>query len=328
MDKIRIGIIGTGGIAHWHARQLTELDYVEICAITDPSTDNRESIISDYHLDGVRQFVEHREMLENTELDAVVICSPHTLHFQQAMDAMSSGCHVLLEKPMACSEEEAQKLIDTAEKLKKVLQVSYQRHFQPEFLFIRDAIASGEIGKLTSVTASLYQEWGQGTTGSWRQNPALSGGGMLMDSGSHIVDVLLWTTGLSPEKVTTQMQQHHSPVELDSFTSIRFENNVVAGLNIVGYAPCWHETYIFCGDNGGIFYDNGKVTIRRLGEEPIIPKLPEQTTNQDKSFIDAILGKHEVIVPGQFAKEVVKLTEMIYEAAGYEPLKSGKSSLI
>lgn len=74
-----------------------------------------------------------------------------------------------------------------------------------------------------------------------------------MDSGSHIIDVLLWTTGLSPLEVTTQMQQHDTPVELDSFTSIRFENDVIAGLNIVGYAPCWHETYVFCGDNGGIF---------------------------------------------------------------------------
>jgi len=320
MGNIRVGMIGTGGIAHWHARQLKELEEAAIVAITDPSPQNRERIISEHQLDGVREFSDYKDMLENTELDAVVICSPHTLHFKQAMDAMNSGCHVLIEKPMACSQKEAEQMIETAEELGRVLQVSYQRHFQPEFLFIRNAIANGEIGNLTSVTASLYQEWGQGTVGSWRQNPSLSGGGMLMDSGSHIVDVLLWTTGLSPQEVTTQMQKHQSPVELDSFTSIRFENGVVAGLNIVGYAPCWHETYVFCGDNGGIFYDNGKITIRRLGEEPITPQLPEQTTNQDKSFIDAILGKHEVLVPGQFAKEVVKLTEMIYNAAGYNPL--------
>ena len=318
IEKVRVGMIGTGGISHWHARQLKELDYAVISAVTDPSPENREKIISEYKLDGVRQFEDYKEMLDSVELDAVIICSPHTLHFQQAMDVLNSGCHVLIEKPMACSQDEAEHLIETAEKLGKILQVSYQRHFQPEFLFIRDAIANGTIGKLTSVTASLYQEWGQGTTGSWRQNPALSGGGMLMDSGSHIIDVLLWTTGLKPIEVTTQMQQHNAPVELDSFTSIRFENDVVAGLNIVGYAPCWHETYVFCGDNGGIFYDNGKITIRKLGEEPVIPQLPEQTTNQDKSFIDAILGKHEVMVPGQFAKEVVKLTEMIYEVGGIQ----------
>ncbi|KAF9112754.1 hypothetical protein BGX30_007193, partial [Mortierella sp. GBA39] len=153
-------------------------------------------------------------------------------HFQQAQDVLSSGLHVLIEKPMTCSSAEAELLIHTAEQAGKILQVSYQRHFQPEFLYIRDAIASGVIGKVTSVTASLYQEWRQGTPGSWRQDPALSGGGFLMDSGSHIIDVLLWTTGLTPVDVKPQLHMHGAPVEIDTFTSIRFAEGAVAGLNL------------------------------------------------------------------------------------------------
>lgn len=319
-EKIRIGMIGTGGISHWHARQLKELDNVEIIAIADPNQQSKDKIVADIGLANVKQFSDYQDMFQHVQLDAVVICSPHTLHFQQAIDSLNNGCHVLIEKPMACSEYEAQQMINTAKHLGKVLQVSYQRHFQPDFLFIRDAIADGLIGNLTSVTASLYQDWGYLTTGSWRQNPALSGGGMLMDSGSHILDVLLWTTGLKPVEVSAQIQKHNAAVELDSFTSIRFENDVIAGVNIVGNAPCWHETYVFCGEKGGIFFDNGKITVRLIGEEPYTPKLPEQTTNQDKSFIDAIVGKHEVLVPGEFAKQVVKLTEMIYQAADYKPI--------
>ncbi|MCY9664292.1 Gfo/Idh/MocA family oxidoreductase [Paenibacillus alginolyticus] len=319
MSTIRVGMIGTGGISQWHARQLLELKEVEIKAITDTSSENREKFAAKFSLTGVKQFSEYQDMLDQVELDAVVICSPHTLHFQQATDVLNKGLHVLIEKPMTCSSEEAEQLITTAEKAGKVLQVSYQRHFQPEFLFIRDAIANGEIGKLTSITASLYQEWKQGTTGLWRQVPELSGGGMLMDSGSHIIDVLLWTTGLTPVEVKPSLHLQGAPVEIDSFTSIRFAEGAVAGLNVVGYAPCWHETYVFCGEEGGIFYDNGKITIRRLHEEPVVPELPKQTTNQDKSFIDAILGRHEVKVPGSFALKVVKFTEMIYQAAGYKP---------
>ncbi|KIL40579.1 oxidoreductase [Gordoniibacillus kamchatkensis] len=319
MSKIRVGMIGTGGISQWHARQLLELEEAEITAITDTSEDNRAKFAAKFDLADVPQFSDYRDMLEQAELDAVVICSPHTLHFQQATDALNKGLHVLIEKPMTCSSEEAEQLIATADKAGKVMQVSYQRHFQPEFLFIKDYIASGQIGKLTSITASLYQEWKQGTTGLWRQVPELSGGGMLMDSGSHIIDVLLWTTGLTPIEVKPQIHQQGAPVEIDSFTSIRFAEGAVAGLNIVGYAPCWHETYVFCGENGGIFYDNGKITIRRLRQEPIVPELPKQTTNQDKSFIDAILGRHEVKVPGTFALKVVKFTEMVYQAGGYKP---------
>lgn len=320
MSKVRIGFIGTGGIAGLHARQLLELqDDAEIKAVADTSQQNREKFIARFSLQGVSQYSDYQEMLKQAELDGVIICSPHTLHFQQAYDVLSKGLHVLIEKPMTCSSAEAELLLKLAEESGKIMQVSYQRHFQPEFLYIRDAIARGEIGKITSVTASLYQEWRQGTPGSWRANPALSGGGFLMDSGSHIIDVLLWTTGLTPVDVKPQLHMHGATVEIDTFTSIRFAEGAVAGLNLVGYAPCWHETFVFCGEEGGIFYDNGKITLRRLRQEPIVPELPEQTTNQDKSFIDAILGRHEIMVPGEFALKVVKLSEMIYQAAGYVP---------
>ncbi|WP_308634141.1 Gfo/Idh/MocA family protein [Paenibacillus silvisoli] len=321
MSKIRVGFIGTGGIANWHARQLLELeDDAVIAAVTDPNKAGRDKFVDQHKLGDIPAFSDYQEMLEQAELDAIVICSPHTMHFEQASAVLRKGLHVLIEKPMTCSSAEAEALIKLAEESGKIMQVSYQRHFQPEFLYIRDAIARGEIGKLTSITASLYQEWRQGTPGSWRANPKLSGGGFLMDSGSHIIDVLLWTTGLTPIDVQTQMHMHGATVEIDTFTSIRFAEGAVAGLNLVGYSPCWHETFVFCGEEGGIFYDNGKITLRRLKQETIVPELPEQTTNQDKSFIDAILGRHEVLVPGEFAHKVVKLSEMIYEAAGYSPL--------
>ncbi|RAP75237.1 Gfo/Idh/MocA family protein [Paenibacillus montanisoli] len=325
MNKVRIGFIGTGGIAGWHARQLLELTEAEIKAVADTSSGNREKFLEKFSLNGVLQFSDYQEMLEQADIDAVVICSPHTLHFEQAQAVLRKGLHVLIEKPMTCSSEEAEQLIRTAEQSGKIMQVSYQRHFQPEFLYIRNMIASGEIGKVTSITAALYQQWRQGTPGSWRANPALSGGGFLMDSGSHIIDVLLWTTGLTPIEVKPQLHMHGADVEIDTFTSIRFTEGAVAGLNLVGYAPCWHETFVFCGEKGGIFYDNGKITLRRLGQEAIVPELPQQTTNQDKSFIDAILGRHEVLVPGEFALKVVKLSEMIYQAAGYDPLADAAS---
>ncbi|HET7627400.1 MAG TPA: Gfo/Idh/MocA family oxidoreductase [Bacillales bacterium] len=319
MEKLRVGMIGTGGISHWHAKQLGELQEVEVTAIADPVKKNRDFVIQKYGFGSAETYDDYKQLLKENKPDAVVICTPHTMHVNHVIDALESGCHVLVEKPMACSIEEAERMIAVAESNQKVLQVSYQRHFEPPFLYIREAIASGLIGELTSITASLYQDWLQLSEGLWRQNPKLSGGGMLMDSGSHIIDVLLWTTGLKPVKVSSSLQRHGADVEIDSFTSIQFEKDVVAGLNIVGYAPGWHETYVFCGTEGGIFFENGKITVRRRGEEIVEPELPAQTTNQDKSFIDAILGRHEVKVPGQFALEVVRLTQKIYESAGYDP---------
>ena len=321
MDKISIGFIGTGGMAQVHAGQLLELENAEIKAITDVSSEARERFINKIGKPNIEQYSDYQEMLKQANLDAIVICSPHTLHFQQATDALKNGLHVLIEKPMTCTSEEAEQLVKTAGETGKIMQVSYQRHFQPEFIYIHDAIANGVIGNVTSVTASLYQQWWRGKRENlpWRMDPKLSGGGFLMDSGSHIIDVLLWTTGLTPVEVKTQLSQQGAPVEIDTFTSIKFEEGAVAGLNLVGYSPAWHETYVFCGEKGAIFYENDKVTLHLSDKEPVVPELPKQTTNQDKSFIDAILGRHEVSVPGEFAIKVVKFSEMVYQSAGYKP---------
>ncbi|TMV48982.1 Gfo/Idh/MocA family oxidoreductase [Paenibacillus mesophilus] len=321
MGKLRFGMIGTGNISHWHGQLLGELNgEAEITALADPNEESRNRFVHKFGLSGAAVHDDYRNMLDAGGLDAVVICSPHTLHYSHASDALRAGCHVLIEKPMTCSSREARQLIQTAASAGKLLQVAYQRHFQPEFLYIRQAIRDGVIGRLTSVTATLYQEWKQGTAGTWRVKPELSGGGMLMDSGSHLVDALLWTTGLTPAEVKSVVHRHGAPVEIDSFTSIRFAEGPIAGLNVVGFAQGWHETYMFCGEQGAIHYDNGRIMVRRLGQEPVVPELPARTSNQDKSFVDAILGRHEVLVPGEFALKVVKLTEMIYEAAGYAPL--------
>lgn len=114
MSIIRIGMIGTGGISQVHGRQLLELEEVEITALSDTSTENREKFATKFGLEAVKHFTDYKAMLDECELDAVVICSPHTLHFEQATDALNKGLHVLIEKPMTCSSEEAELLIATA----------------------------------------------------------------------------------------------------------------------------------------------------------------------------------------------------------------------
>jgi predicted dehydrogenase len=320
MGMVKIGIIGTGGMSRVHGNQLKELETVKIEAITDPNQEQRDLFASRFDVEPTKTYSDHHTMLEKAELDGVIICSPHTLHFQHAQDAIKADCHVLLEKPMVCSSKQCRSLIELANRHNKHLQVSYQRHFQPEFLYIKEAIQSGVIGNLTSVNASLYQEWKQGTVNTWRQNPSLSGGGMLMDSGSHIIDVLLWITGQNPVELHSYVEKRDSTVEINSVTTMRFPNGLIGSLNIIGDSPCWHETYIFSGEDGAIFYDNGKVTIRKLGQEPITPTLPKQTTNPDKSFIDCIIGLKAPYVKGNYALRVIELTERIYKSGNYKPI--------
>lgn len=319
MGTIRIGFIGCGNIAHSHAARLSRLEGVELTALADPGERGRRLLKQKFGLDRAAEYDNHTEMLANGGVDAVVICSPHTLHARHAEDALLAGKHVLIEKPMTCSSKEAERLIAVAGQCGKVLQVSFQRHFLPPFLYIRKAIADGVIGKLTSVTAALHQNWKQAQEGTWRQMPELSGGGMLMDSGSHIIDVLLWTTGLTPQHVSVQLDCHGAPVEVDTVTAIRFAEGAIGSMSIIGLAPLakLKETYAFVGEAGGIFYDNGRIALHLNGQSPVEPELPEAESDPDSSFVDAIRGKREVAVPGEYALKVIAFTEAIYAAAGY-----------
>lgn len=321
MSKVKIAMIGTGNISHSHVKRLLETGEADIAALSDPSESNRQRVKQTFKLDDAAEFVSHADMLEQIKPDGVVICSPHALHYRQAMDALSAGCHVLVEKPLTCTSEAAKKLIQEAERAGKVLQVSYQRHFLPVFKYMRSVIQSGKIGRITSITASLYQDWKDSQKGMWRQDPKLSGGGMLLDSGSHIIDVLLWTTGLTPVDVKTNLQQHDAPVEIDTFTTLRFKEGAVGSLNIVGKAPrgSFVEKYAVIGEKGGMFYDEGKIVLHRDGAEPEVPQLPPADHNPDKNFIRAIRGEEEVSVPGEYALRVLQLTEAIYQDAGYRP---------
>jgi predicted dehydrogenase len=314
-------MIGTGNIALTHAKRLLEGSEAAIVALADPNRAGREKFRERFKLAGVLEYDDYREMLRSDSVDAVIICSPHTMHFSQAWDALTAGKHVLLEKPMTCTSREAEQLIEHARTCGKLLQVSYQRHCVPTFMYIRSAIAGGAIGRLTSITATLYQDWMDAQAGTWRQDPSLSGGGMLMDSGSHIIDVLLWTTGLTPQSVVAQLNCLSAPVEVDSFSAIRFAEGAICSLNIVGKTnrDCFEESYVFIGEEGAIFCTNGKISLRLNGEAPKEPTLPQPDTNPDSNFIEAILGRQELLVSGEYALKVIKLTEMIYEAAGYSP---------
>jgi predicted dehydrogenase len=313
VKKIRIGFIGSGGIAHYHASHLRELENVHIAAIADPNPESRRTFIQTHEVEAL-EYDDFEEMLTRSEVEGVIICSPHTLHYEHAKAALLKGCHVLLEKPMVCSVDEAEELIELSKERKCVLQISYQRHFQPEFLHMKKLIAEKQIGALTSVNASLYQDWIYLSTGTWRQNPALSGGGMLFDSGSHILDSILWITGLAPVETKSFINQRGTEVDIDSFTTVKYTQNVMGTITIAGMSPCWHETYSFIGDKGAIFYENGQVSLVRNGEAPEIQTIEAASTNTDKSFISAITGKEEVQVPGEFAVQVLKFTKAIYEA--------------
>lgn len=315
--NIKIGIIGCGGIAHGHVRRLIEVLEASVVALNDTS----EASIARM-TDAIPEtkelpvFDDYLDMLGKVELDGVVIATPHTLHFQQAMDSMDHGCHVLLEKPMVCSVEHAKKLIARAQEKNRIIVLSYQRHYQPQFRYIKKAIEEGKIGKVTFIAALQGQGWKKGVAGTWRQDPELSGGGQLNDSGSHLLDIILWITGLSVDEVYGFIDHCGTPVDINSAVTLKFTNGAQGTLSVVGDSfRGFYEDVSIWGENGALFVRNGQLAhYTEDGKLVEIEEIPEGG-NPDKNFIDAILGRDEVLTPPECGLRVIELTEAAWKSA-------------
>jgi predicted dehydrogenase len=315
MAKVRIGFIGAGGMARAHVRRLADIPEAEIVALADPSSASLDEMKAEFPaLASVPTFGDYRDMLAQVPMDAVEIHSPHTCHYPQALDVLQAGMHLLLEKPMVCTSQHARELIKAG--ANRVFMLSYQRHFQGPYRYIREQLQQGAVGDIQYIAALQSQNWLRATKGTWRQSLALSGGGQLNDSGSHLVDILLWSTGLRAKSVAAYSENHGSEVDIDSATSIRFANGAQGTLSIIGDSPMWWEEFSIWGTKGAILYRNGTVLQRGWDDTEMrtITDFPPDST-PDHNFIDAILGRASVQVPPECGLAVIELTEAIWRSA-------------
>lgn len=322
-DRIRIGLIGTGGIARGHASRLLNMPEANIVALCDPVKAQigrlKTAIPS---LKRARVFSDYRDMLDQVQLDAVEVCSPHTLHYPQVRDALKKGLHVLVEKPMVCKTTHALDLIRLRDKAGKVLEVSYQRHFQPGFRYCREKILSGELGKVQFISALQSQNW-KPVTKTWRGDPKLSGGGQLNDSGSHLLDIILWMTDLQPAEVFSYMDKAGTKVDIFSALSVKFDGGALCNVSIVGDSVAWREDITIWCEKGILFNRGGQVVLQCPDEKVVPAEQMPAGSNPDANFVNAILGREEVESPAECGLRVIQLTEAAWKSA-----KSGRPEVV
>lgn len=309
-----------------HLRRLVAIAEVRVVALADPSAESIDRIKARVpEATGLPTYESHEKMIASEGLDGIVISSPHTLHYDQIVCGLEAGMHVLTEKPMVCSVEHAKKVISLAEEVDRVLMVSYQRHLAPAFRFIKSQIESAEVGEVQFVNALQDQAWNRNQAGTWRQKKSLSGGGQLNDSGSHLLDVVLWMIDQTPVEVSARINFFDREVDINTSMSVVFENGAFANFSVVGNGPgpgMWEDITIW-GSKGAIYSRNGKLTCK-YGSDPVeIDALPSRFTSPDQNFIDAILGKDTIQVPAQCGLRVIQLTEAAWESAenGGKPVK-------
>jgi predicted dehydrogenase len=321
MKKVRFLMIGVGGMGREHIRRLLQVPDAEIVAFADPSAAAIDEVKKRFpELLNVSVYTDYREAISQANADAAVIVSPHSMHFEQGMACLDSGLHVLMEKPFVDGSENAERIIAHAESVNKHLVVAYQRHLMGPYIYIRNLIQNGELGKINYICAYQAQRWLVGTKGSWRQNPALSCGGQLNDSGSHLLDVVLWVTGLEPESVSAFIDNRGSEVDIDSAVTVRFREGAIGTFNVVGSASIgWHEDVSIHGDKGTVLYRNNKILVAKEGQRELVEILENEfpaSGDPNHDFVDLLLGRvSEAAAPSSCGLRIARLTEAAWKSA-------------
>jgi predicted dehydrogenase len=262
MNRIKVGVIGTGFIGPAHIEALRRLGNIEIVALAEYSGDAARSKAE---MLGINQhYGDYRELLKDGEIQSVHICSPNYLHYEMAKAALDAGKHVICEKPLAVSAAEAEQLVEQAEKSGLVNVVNFNIRYYPLTRQIRLMVDKGDVGEIFAVQGSYLQDWlFHPTDYNWRLEPEKSGQSRAVaDIGSHWMDLIEYVTGLKIVEVCADFATFHKirkkplkPVETYAGKVLKPEDYQDISINTEDYA-----TVMFRFENEG----RGVMTINQV----------------------------------------------------------------
>ncbi|MBQ6789718.1 MAG: Gfo/Idh/MocA family oxidoreductase [Clostridia bacterium] len=193
MEKVRVGIIGCGGIANGkHMPGLKNVKEAEMVAFCDLIIERAEKAAKEYGTPDAKVYVDYKEMLEDKTIDVVHVCTPNRAHSFITVDALEAGKHVMCEKPMAINSVEALKMIDAAKRTGKKLTIGYQNRQRNDAQYLKNEALAGTFGDIYYARAIALRRRAVPTWGVFL-NEYEQGGGPLIDIGTHALDLSLWT---------------------------------------------------------------------------------------------------------------------------------------
>lgn len=270
---VRIGLIGAGGIAGAHvAGYLRNPELVTLAAVADPVTEAAQKRAGDT---GAVLFTGYQEMLESGLVDAVDICLPHHLHRDAIVAAAQAGIHVLCEKPLCLTPEEAADIVAAVDASGITLMCAHNQLFLPPVAKARELLDAGLIGTVYEVrtTDSFYNDFNPENMG-WRANAATSGGGELIDTGYHPTYLMLHLAGAAPTEVTAMLSRHRLEFmegEDSAQVLVRFNNGVVGSLTTswAYQPPAGTERFSVVGEKGWLWSDGTVLRYGLRGQDPV-----------------------------------------------------------
>jgi len=317
---VKVGIVGAGALGTTIGRQFLPTGRGAVTAIADVAATPRDEAGDELGVSSDARYADYETMLADAALDAVVVATPHALHYEQVVAALDRGLDVLCEKPLVLDLDRAKELRDRVARTDRVVMVGYQRHLDASFRRARDRYAGGE-HTVDFVTASITQSWLERFAGTWRTDPELSGGGFLCDTGRHVVDAVLWVTGLDPVAVESTMAFESPSVDTRVDLHVEFATGATASLALYGDAAGVRETHTYWDDDGaveitGANWSGRDLTLFEPNGDEYVPYLDRGAErNKAEPFLDAVLAGDDPPATPDDAVRATAVVEAAYEAA-------------
>ena len=316
---LRLGIVGLGYIGTTVGAGFHRHPDATVAAVCDLDASLLASVGDRFGVDSDQRYDEYGEMVEAASLDAVLVATPHTLHYEQVLAALDADLHVYCDKPLTTDLERARELVSRADRSDRTLMVGYQRHLQRAFQRARDRLT--ECGGADWVTASITQPWIESSRDSWRLDPALSGGGFLYDTGSHVLDGVLWASGLTPVSVDASMEFHDEGVDRLAHLDVTFASGARGSFALNGDAAAVREHLHFWHPEGAVYVEGTEWGSRRVrfvdadsGEYAPYDDVGAQRSRAE-AFVETVGEGTDPPATPRDALRVTALTEAAYASA-------------
>ncbi len=306
MTKLGVAVIGTGQWGKNHARVYKELPSTELVAVCDVNAERAKAMADQY---GVKAYSDSTEMLKDKQIEAVNVCTWSTILFQEAQKALNAGKHVLVEKPMSTSPQQAEKLVQMAQENGLHLTVGFLMRFIPGLQQIRQSVENKKIGELVCATAKRVSQWPE----------RIGDVGVVKDTAIHDIDVMNYIFDQYPTSVYANM---------GSMRIKKFEDYAQIMLTYEGGRTAFIEANWLTPYKTRSLTATGSEAIMRLDyitqdfwieqkTETVQPRLPfqEPLKAELQHFVDCIVEKKKPLVTGEDGVKALKVATAAIESS-------------
>lgn len=312
---INIAVVGVGIIGTEHIKAISQSSLCNLCAVCDINEEAAKSIAEKYK---TAYFTDYKDIADKTNADAVILNLPHFLHCESSVYFLEKGINVLVEKPMANTTEECDKMIEAEKKSGKKLAVAHIQRFFEANRKIKAIIESKELGELCMFSEVRTVDYFNEKRPKWFLSKKSAGGGIVMNFGAHAFDKLFYTLNTECAEIVSVTGNIKNNEDIEGHAQIfaRFPGNIGAGITFSGYAPSGYET-VYYFTNGAVKIADGMTFLQCKNgvweKENIIQDFTSAIRFEIDEFCKYVTGEKSEIPTSRYGRSVIEAISKVYD---------------